>query len=473
MTILSKLSLVLNKLGIDLTKQQQTDMLKHTNKGKLYNSLKQFYKYKITEKLPPEITSICVEALIQEQYFSQDIANIICCLVEAEALSTMEKAQTYLKKIATWEYKSSLYCALSLINTIFGETELALVYIDELLCDQYVSKNTIWNQPSANNLEISSRLNQLHVNLVKIAVTDDAGLTESLSMLNKLVSDSDFCFIMPELMNDVLAHQNTLSLNQSLEIICKNVTICRPFSTVTQLCLNAVLHDQQTPRQTANILNWLFSSDTVPSEELAKSYCDKVATASKAKKTYIYYLVETMTSEFGLQKWPLAHIKRCILMMLDIQNPLDETDDYIRHFLNSITQIEAILNEALYQQLLPLTNMHTALGFIKITNLLQGADQRWINQRLDIRPMIDPLSLVLERSSSVFHLLWDFKKILAHDLVVKINDNLPDKPSLKGKIAESSGYSQYCSSILKSSNRFFSQPKLSFIDELQEKIARL
>ncbi len=448
------------------TKEQQCKVDESPCISQLFYGIKLFYKFEIIEKLPPEIAETCVDILIKDQYKPDFTAIIICRLFEIGALSRIEQAQDYLKKIDAWEcdYKEGLASALDLIYSMFNSSELANAYTNDILNFKNIFYSFNEAQLSSNSLKAYLRVDEIRFYLKNLSITDNLSLINSFNKFYSLLGGTEYFF---ELVGKLYEHKNINGLNNALEIISINPRIYKPSSKITYFCLNAIIRDQQTPEATANILNYIFCYGIFPSTDLVKVYCDKVSYLSLTKKIYVNFLADKLV--FGNNMWPSAHIARSIITMLDDEEPLDEVDYYINQFITSINNIELIFNEELYKQLEPLTNPSTARAFVRVVGIFYGTLQGFKDFNFKFMPILERLENSLSQflsRASIRSLIPSLSNIRKYFI-----SNTCDNNSLKSKVIESCGYSQYCSYMLKTSNRFFSHPKVPILIEEPQEIS--
>jgi len=226
-----------------------------------YHALNTLINANIVETLTPEIVSACVDTVITENESPEYMALIISELAAIEALSTLERTQIYLTNIKNAPQKAELHAALSWLNILGLPNEMIQHYFLSDHIEESNYKPAIIRQIAACFSMLAS-----------------AG-SKQLRAMTSLVKLLKHAYSLPyddhiQLIHKVCSHQNIDELNKALEILCSS-TLFEPFTTRSELCLNAVLQDQQTPEATASMLKLIFAHDAHVSEKLTQNYCIK------------------------------------------------------------------------------------------------------------------------------------------------------------------------------------------------------
>ena len=254
----------------------------------------------------------------------------------------------------------------------------------------------------------------------------------------------------------IFSHHNIDELSEALETLCSS-TLFNPFTTSSELCLNAVLQDQSTPGATASILKTIISHAIFNSEKLTQHYCDKVTRyPEKVCMCAVAHELETALA------YPPKYIKACVLAALHLQKPPPDINAYVYHFLNLIKQFSAIAAEDFYPHLTPLINPNTVSKFLNITSLLQQPDPR-LDEHLDNVPF-DNQNLrnhfrgcILPNFRSITQIYCATLQSLTYNLNERMACHLPHKPSIKKQVFESSGHVLYCGNVMRTSSLFFNR----------------
>jgi len=440
-----------NKLCIllDFTKEQAITLVDNITYpewpiNNTYNALHILHQYKITERLTPDISSACLDSVISEDAHPEDSALIICEFATAGVLSTIEKTHARLTAIEHYPNKKELHVALTWLNSLGLPNELIQYY--------FLSETTLLPKYGPVVFE------QISACLKRIITTKNSTLLDTVSSLTKLLKHA---YVLPydqhvKLIHMVCSHPDISTLDTTLASLDSSV-LFKPFTTSSLVYLNTILQDQNTPDATASILKLIISDDIFASEKPTQNYCNKVA--CYPDKACLNAVAFELNEELA---WPPERIKACALEILNIQKAPPQIDVYVRQFLHAITQYTRVVSEDCHQHVMPFTNPNTLAGFLSITSLLQGADQRFEDYIDNVTFASQAIkarlgACVLTNRNSIYSIHLETLQAFIHALGNNIERHLPHKPSLKKHVFESNGHALYCGRVMRTSSLFFSR----------------
>jgi hypothetical protein len=405
-----------------------------------HDALKILYCAGVVKTHAPDIASACIDAVITEPTMPKEIALIICELATVNIFSTLERTHIHLTRIKDCPKKSALHVAFSWLNTLG-------------LPDETIHHYYLPDTPHHPNYE-HPVFDQID-DCLRMIITADYYDLATITLLTQLLKTA--CSLPYdthiELINKIFSHQNIYALHDAFEILYAS-KLFNPFTSSSELCLNTILQDQNTPEITADILQSIMPSALFASEELTRSYCSKVI--RYPEKAYLVAITSTLEKEL---EWSPEPIQACILEVCDIQKSRPEVSSYVQMFLTFMGEFNRVVSEYFYPRIAPLLNPNNISEFLNLTSLLQNTDQR-LDDALDniehhgttIRARLNgsiPLSFPImriccEASASLNNLLSE-----------KMERHLPLHPSIRKQVHESNGHALYCGSMMRTSHLFF------------------
>jgi hypothetical protein len=263
---LKTLSHLLYPFGVTVSAEQKQSVNEHRHPQALERALRHLQLGELSRKL----ALACIHEVIHDQETPYETVldlNKLKSLGLTTRLTPIDVMQTNRNHLKAYANKTSLHCALSLMSKLDESPQMLQVYL-YAMCE-------VSHPQDARRATSLKNQTMRHLHTLATAA-NDAAIVKLFTSLNHLIHHCDFPYLL-ELMTASFAYHDMGELIRMFEAIHESVgsydyrtTHSVPFSKKIQLCVRAIVAEQENRQITVTIIVMFLRNKALPSMELER-----------------------------------------------------------------------------------------------------------------------------------------------------------------------------------------------------------